>query len=256
MAPVAMAWSSGMTSVSTPVFCRICSFISRSTSSISALVHGGVMREIEAQARRFHHAARLLDVRAQHLAQRGVQQVRGGMIARAWQSRSGAATSARSSSPTRIGARASRCDARSGRARREKRSPRRPPFRRSSANRARRDRPPGRRFRRRTASGRGPVRHPRPRRLRRTSSLIHQQPDHARSGFQFVVSQELRAALLQQLLIGRSDRALFRALPTGARALALLLHLAIEAFAVDRRGRARAPCLPARRAPGRRCRRA
>ena len=44
-------------------------------------VHGGVVREIEAQAAGLHHAARLLDVRAQHLAQRGVQQVRGGVVA-------------------------------------------------------------------------------------------------------------------------------------------------------------------------------
>ncbi len=36
MAPVAMAWSSGMTRVSTGVLRRICSFTSRSTSSISA----------------------------------------------------------------------------------------------------------------------------------------------------------------------------------------------------------------------------
>ena len=39
------------------------------------------MREVEAQAARFHHAAGLLDMRAQHLPQRGVQQVRGGVVA-------------------------------------------------------------------------------------------------------------------------------------------------------------------------------
>ena len=81
MAPVEMAWSSGITLVSTAVFCRICSFISRSTSSSSGVIHRGVVREIEAQPRRLDHAARLLDVRAQHLAQRGVQQMRGGVIA-------------------------------------------------------------------------------------------------------------------------------------------------------------------------------
>ena len=44
------------------------------------LVHSGVMREIEAQARRFDHAACLFDVRSQHLAQRRVQQVGRGMV--------------------------------------------------------------------------------------------------------------------------------------------------------------------------------
>ena len=39
--------------------------------------------------------------------------------------------------------------------------------------------------------------------------------------------------LLQQLLIGRSHRCLFCAFPTGARAIALLLHLGFETFAVD-----------------------
>ena len=53
---------------------RICSFTSRSTSSISARSMRRVMREIETQPRRLHDAARLLDVRAQHLPQRGVQQ--------------------------------------------------------------------------------------------------------------------------------------------------------------------------------------
>src|SRR5215471_7668932 len=36
-------------------------------------VHGGVVREVEAQTARLHYAARLLDVRAQHLPERGVQ---------------------------------------------------------------------------------------------------------------------------------------------------------------------------------------
>ena len=44
-------------------------------------VHGGVMSEVETQAAGIHHAAGLLDVRAQHLAQRGVEQVSRGVIA-------------------------------------------------------------------------------------------------------------------------------------------------------------------------------
>ena len=62
---------------------------------------------------------------------------------------------------------------------------------------------------------------------------VDQQALHARGGGQLVVAQELRASLLDQLLIGRRDGALLGALPTGAGALALLLHLAVEAFAVD-----------------------
>ena len=66
-------------------------------------VHGRVVREIEAQPRRFHHAARLFDVRAQHLAQGRVQQVRGGVIApRGIAQRLG--HFGRSTSPTRMGA--------------------------------------------------------------------------------------------------------------------------------------------------------
>jgi hypothetical protein len=44
-------------------------------------VEGGVVGEVEAQARRLDDAAGLLDVRAEHLAQRGVEQVGGGVIA-------------------------------------------------------------------------------------------------------------------------------------------------------------------------------
>ena len=51
--------------------------------------------------------------------------------------------------------------------------------------------------------------------------------------FQIAVSQEFRAALLEQFLIGRHHRALFRPLPTGARTVALDLHLMVETFAVN-----------------------
>ena len=51
------------------------------------LVERGVMREVEAQPRRLDHAAGLLDVRAQHLAQRGVEQVRGGVVAHGGEAR-------------------------------------------------------------------------------------------------------------------------------------------------------------------------
>ncbi len=44
-------------------------------------VHRGVVREIEPQPGGLHHAAGLLDVLPEHLAQRGMQQVCGGVIA-------------------------------------------------------------------------------------------------------------------------------------------------------------------------------
>ena len=44
-------------------------------------IERGVMSEIEAKARRFDHAAGLLDVRSENLAQRGVEQVRRGVVA-------------------------------------------------------------------------------------------------------------------------------------------------------------------------------
>ena len=67
------------------------------------LVHGGVVREVEAQAPRVHHAARLLDVRAQHLRSAACSRwvaVWLRMVAR----RGGRSTSARNMSPTRSGA--------------------------------------------------------------------------------------------------------------------------------------------------------
>ena len=42
---------------------------------------GGVVAEVEAQPVGSHQAAGLLDVRAEHLAQRGVQQVGAGVVA-------------------------------------------------------------------------------------------------------------------------------------------------------------------------------
>ncbi len=81
MAPVAMAWSSGMTSVSTAGVAQNLLVDEPLHFLDLGAVHGGVVGEVEAQPRRLHHAARLLDVRAQHLAQRGVQQVRGGVVA-------------------------------------------------------------------------------------------------------------------------------------------------------------------------------
>ena len=54
--------------------------MSRSTSSISALVHGGIMREIEPQPVGRNDAAGLFDMRAEHFAQCRVQQMRGGVI--------------------------------------------------------------------------------------------------------------------------------------------------------------------------------
>ena len=73
----------------------------------------GVMREIEAQPAGLDHAAGLLHVRAQHLAQRGVQQVRRRVIAHRGvaQRRVHSARSIIADCDRRV---AVRCDARSG----------------------------------------------------------------------------------------------------------------------------------------------
>ena len=63
--------------------------------------------------------------------------------------------------------------------------------------------------------------------------LIDQQADHAGVRFQMRRSRRTSCGLFRAALIGRRDHALLGALPTRARALALLLHLALEAFAID-----------------------
>ena len=63
--------------------------------------------------------------------------------------------------------------------------------------------------------------------------LVDEQADHARRGFEFAVAEEFGAAEFEQRLIGRHHDALLRALPTGAGALALVVHLGVESGAVD-----------------------
>ena len=145
-------------------------------------VHGGVVGEIEAQAAGLHHAAGLLDVRAQHLAQRGVQQMRGGVIA-AWWRRAAARPLRRAARrPREMGACvAMRCTVRPG-------TPGEGGFDvghffARSRSTARRGRPPGRRFRRRTASGRAPARRRAPAGTRSTGSLSTSRPITRDVGF-------------------------------------------------------------------------
>ena len=59
----------------------ICSLATRSTSATCSGRHGLEMGEIETKAIGADVAARLLDVIAEHLAQRSVQNVRGGVVA-------------------------------------------------------------------------------------------------------------------------------------------------------------------------------
>ena len=157
MAPVEMAWSSGITLVVTAVLRRICSLTRRSISVDFGRIERGVVGEVETQARRFDHAAGLLDVRSEHLAQRGMEQVRSGVVALGGRAFGcgdfGAQFIARRDG--RVGV-----DLVHGQAgdrgiayldRRDLLAGRR-------VDRARRDRRPVRRFRRRTASGREPFR--------------------------------------------------------------------------------------------------
>ncbi len=64
----------------------------------------GVMRKVEAQAIGIHDAAGLLDVRAEHFAQRGVEQVRGGVVAHGGRGADGHRRGRSARSPSRIGA--------------------------------------------------------------------------------------------------------------------------------------------------------
>ena len=79
------------------------------------MIHGGVVGEIEAQAARVDDAAGLLDVRAEHLAQRGVQQVGRGVVAHGGVAQIGVDLGDARTSPTRMGACAvTRCTVRPG----------------------------------------------------------------------------------------------------------------------------------------------
>ena len=81
MAPVFSASSMLITSVRTSSFARIC-FVDQPLDLLQLLaVDRGVVREVEAQTRGLDDAAGLLHMRAEDLAQRGVQQVRRRVIA-------------------------------------------------------------------------------------------------------------------------------------------------------------------------------
>ena len=76
IAPAATAPSYSMTRVSAGALARICAFTSCSICSSSCGVTGLEVREVEAQPVGRDQRALLLHVRAEHLAQRRVQQVR------------------------------------------------------------------------------------------------------------------------------------------------------------------------------------
>ena len=80
-APEASASSIFMMSVRISRFLRISSFTCCSISASLARVHGGEVRKIEAQMIGRDERAGLLHVRAENIAQRGVHQVRGRVVA-------------------------------------------------------------------------------------------------------------------------------------------------------------------------------
>ena len=81
IAPAAIASCVERTSVCTGVLRQICSLTIRSISSSSSRVTALEVHEVEPQAVGRHERAGLLDVRAEHLAQRRVEQVRGRVVA-------------------------------------------------------------------------------------------------------------------------------------------------------------------------------
>ncbi len=81
IAPCAIASSVDLTSVGTGVLRTICSLTMRSIAQELVARDGGDVHEVEPQAIGRHERARLLDVRAEHLAQRRMEQVRRGVIA-------------------------------------------------------------------------------------------------------------------------------------------------------------------------------
>ena len=230
MAPVARAWSSGMMLVSTWVLLQDLLVHEPLDFLDLGAVHGGVVGEVEAQAAGLDHAAGLLDVRAEHLAQRGVQQVRGGVVAPGGvaQRRGHFGAQHVAHADGREGG-----DAVHGQAGHAGEGgldigDLLAGIGVESAAVAH------------LAAGFGVERRLVEDQLGVDACgnlfddlLLDQQADHAGTGLELGVAQELRAALFEQLLVGGNDRALFGALPTGAGALALLLHLALEAVAVD-----------------------
>ena len=81
IAPAAIASLVGLTSVITSVLRRTSSLTSRSIASSSLGGDSRRVDEVESQPIGRDERAGLLHVRPEHLAQRGVQQVRGGVIA-------------------------------------------------------------------------------------------------------------------------------------------------------------------------------
>jgi hypothetical protein len=63
--------------------------------------------------------------------------------------------------------------------------------------------------------------------------MIYKQTDHSSVSFQVFVTNEARTPLFEQGLISRWNCALLRTFPTGARAAALFIHLALETLAID-----------------------
>ena len=189
------------------------------------------MGEVEAQPPRLHHAARLLHMRPQHLAQGGMQQMRSGMVA-----------------PRGI---AQRCGHfRAQHVSHGNRGVRQNPMHRQPGN-ARESR-----FHVRGLLRGSGIQHPAIAHLaaglgveRRLVEhqlglhagrdllhglLVHQETHHSGLRLQFAVAQEPGAPVLQQFLIGRNHRALFSALPARPRPFALALHLLLEACMIDR----------------------
>ena len=175
MAPVAIAFSSGMTCVSTGVFLR--SAHSRAVRLLPArVIHRGIMGEVETQAAGARPRCLPVHVRAQHLPERSVKQMRGGVIApRGIAQRRG--DFGAETSPVGIGARGhDLVDRQSGEP--GKTVSTSPPSHRRPRE-STHDRRPVRRFPHRMASGRGPL-HLRAGGNGSTSCLIHQQPDDTR----------------------------------------------------------------------------
>jgi hypothetical protein len=194
------------------------------------LVHGGIVREIETQARRLHHAARLLDMRAQHLPQRGVQQVRGGVIAHGGEAQRPG--DFRAQFVAHADGRG-RDDAMHGEARHRWISR----LHVGGFLAAQHEQAAAVAH---LAAGFGIERRAVEHQLgfhARADFVaqlaLDQQARDARGGGEVFVAQELGAALLDQFLIGGGDGAFVRALPTCAGALALALHFAVEALPVD-----------------------
>ncbi len=191
----------------------------------------GVVREVEAQPRRLDDAARLLDVRAENLAQRGMQKMGRGVIAHGGPAFGNADLGAQFVADPNTRRRADLVDCQSGHGRARV-------F--DDGDNFARMRLAERAAIADLAAGFGVER-----RLIENQFgfdaggnlvgkfLILQQAAHGGDRVELVVAEEFRAAAFEQLSISRRDGALFAALPAGAGAHPLKIHLGIEALAVD-----------------------